>query len=207
MACVTLHGLGQGPDSWRAAAAAAEGIGPFYSPSLPRLPEGKAADYGSLFREVERYCGEIPGRFHLWGLSLGAVLALHYAAAHPDRVESLVLAAPQVRMPGKLLMVQNLLFRLMPQRAFAETGFSREGMMALTRSMMELDLSREAESLACPALILWGERDRANGRGARELARRIPGAVLRVIPRGGHELNREASPPFLEALGEFYARL
>ena len=55
--------------------------------------------YEGLYRGWEQNCQKLPGRLHLCGLSLGAVLALDYTIRHPQRVESLVLIAGQYRSP------------------------------------------------------------------------------------------------------------
>ena len=53
----------------------------------------------------------------------GGVLALNYAVDHPEKVQQLVLIAPQYKMTEKLLRFQNLLFRFMPDSMFQQMGF------------------------------------------------------------------------------------
>mgnify|MGYP000403449676 CR=1 FL=1 len=117
---IWLHGLGQGPESWQQ--------------TLDRLPQGEEhcpalfsltespVTYNSIYAGLCRYCDGLEGPLHLCGLSLGSVLGLHYAAEHPLRVASLALISPQYRMPRRLLALQDLLFRLMPERSFRELG-------------------------------------------------------------------------------------
>ena len=71
-----------------------------------------------LFRSDEK--------IDLCGLSLGGVLSLNYAIEYPHKINSLVLIAPQYKMPVNLLKVQNLLFRFMPKAAFQSTGFEKK---------------------------------------------------------------------------------
>ena len=49
------------------------------------------------------YCGDFSQSLNLCGLSLGAVLALNYAIDFPQRVNSLILIAPQYDMPKFLI--------------------------------------------------------------------------------------------------------
>ena len=41
-----------------------------------------------------------------------------YCPEHPDKVKALALIAAQYKMPEKLLKIQNMLFRLMPNSTF-----------------------------------------------------------------------------------------
>lgn len=191
---VFLHGLGQGPESW-AATVRAMGTQAL-CPSLSRwLEEG--ADYPHLYQGFAQYCDGLDGPLHLCGLSLGGILALQYAAQRPERMASLTLIGARYRMPKGLLRLQNALFSLMPERSFRGAGMGKRDMMALTRSMLELDLEEELKSLRCPVLILCGGRDRANRAAAVEMKARLPHGELVILPGAGHEANVDAP----EALG------
>lgn len=186
-----LHGLGQTASAW-------DGVvsnfpqGSCVCLPLSQLLTGESPTYDKLYKSVERACGNDPQPLRLCGLSLGAVLALEYAIRHPDSVSSMVLIAPQFKMPKTLLRLQNVLFRILPNAAFAGTGFRKSDFLALTRSMLHLDFTREAKKLSCPTLILYGERDRANRSACKKLADLIPGARLKCIPQAGHEINVDA---------------
>ena len=105
MPIVFLHGLGQKPEDW--------------NPVINRLPKGSQAlcpnlyalerdgeDYPALYGAFEQYCDGLEGLLDLCGLSLGGVLALQYAAEHPERVSSLALIGARASMPGGLLAIQ-----------------------------------------------------------------------------------------------------
>lgn len=97
------------------------------SPSTaPPFQSWAAGDprYPALLSALETALDSIPGPLHLCGLSLGGVLAMDYALRHPERVASLVLCGTPLTMPRNLLRLQDFLFRLMPERAFAGSGFS-----------------------------------------------------------------------------------
>ena len=139
-------------------------------------------------------------------MSLGAVLALHYALDHPDRVRALALAAPQIAMPRRLLAVQDLVFRLLPQGAFGGTGFSKADFRRLTASMAELDFRRQVPSLRCPVLVVCGAGDRANRRAAQELHSLLPTSALHLIQGAGHEVNRDAPQALAALLDAFFTQ-
>ena len=206
MNLLLLHGLGQGPGSWD---GVLDALGPDPGAACPDLFGlcGGAPDYPALYAVLEDYAGALPEPVLLCGLSLGAVLALDYAIRRPERVAGLVLVAPQYKMPRTLLRLQNAVFRIMPERAFAQTGLGKRDILRLTASMMDLDFRNGLARVDCPALILVGERDSANRKAARELAGLLPRATVREVPGAGHEVNVDAPRELAEALRGFWEKL
>ena len=206
MNLLLLHGLGQGPGSWD---GVLDALGPDPGAACPDLFGlcGGAPDYPALYAAFEDYAGALPEPVLLCGLSLGSVLALDYAIRRPERVAGLVLVAPQYKMPRALLRLQNAVFRLMPERAFAQTGMGKRDVLRLTASMMDLDLRDGLARVDCPALILVGEKDAANRTAARELAKLLPNTAFRIIPGAGHEVNVDAPRELAEALRGFWEKL
>ena len=140
MTWIFLHDLGQAPSAWQPVLRRLEPELTVHCPSLSELAAGDPR-YPALLSALETALDSIPGPLHLCGLSLGGVLAMDYALRHPERVASLVLCGTPLTMPRNLLRLQDFLFRLMPERAFAGSGFSREAMRQLAGSMAELDQS------------------------------------------------------------------
>ena len=206
MTQVYIHGLGQTPASWGPLLERLDAPPERVCPDLTELVSAGAAVYPALFRAFARYCDGLEGPLALCGLSLGGVLALHYAAQRPERMGALVLMAPQYRMPKRLLQFQNGLFRLMPPAMFREAGFTKSQFLQLCGSMADLDLSGALSRIVCPTLIFCGGRDRANRRASAELAGLLPGAELRIVEGAGHELNREVPDQLAPLLRDFYAR-
>ncbi len=206
MNLLLLHGLGQGPGSWD---GVLDALGPDPGAACPDLFGlcGGAPDYPALYTALEDYAGALPAPVLLCGLSLGAVLALDYAIRRPERVAGLVLVAPQYKMPRTLLRLQNAVFRIMPERAFAQTGLGKRDILRLTASMMDLDFRNGLARVDCPALILVGEKDAANRKAARELAGLLPRATVREVPGAGHEVNVDAPRELAEALRGFWEKL
>ena len=207
MKWIFLHGLGQGPESWTGCLDALSPDGDATCPDLFGLCGNAPLVYQNLYAAFEQYMEARPGPAGLCGLSLGAVLALDYAIRHPHKVGVLVLIAPQYKMPRTLLRMQNLVFRFMPERAFAQSGVGKEGLIRLTASMMPLDFRDGLARVSCPALILLGEKDAANRKAAKELVGLLSHGTLRVIPGAGHEVNLEAPRELAAAVRNFTAEI
>ena len=144
--------------------------------------------------------------FHICGLSLGGILALHYTLEHPEQVRTLVLIGTPHKVPGASFALQNTVFRFLPKSVFTSMAFDKRNTFALGSSMKNLDFSAWAGGIRCPALILCGEKDRANLPSARFLAQNIPGAKLQTIAHTGHVVNEENPQALAELLKDFYAR-
>ena len=200
---IFLHGLGQRAADWAEVTGALTRQEGVFCPDLFPLIAGKEAVYDSLYQAASACLDGAEEPLDLCGLSLGAVLALHYALDHPDRVRALALVCGQYRMPKKLLRLQSWLFRLMGEKSFQPMGLTKREVIALTRSMETLDFSQRLSQLEMPVLVVCGEADRANRGASEELAQRIPRAVLRLVPGAGHEVNRDA-PEALATLVESF---
>ncbi|SCJ46382.1 Lipase 1 precursor [uncultured Flavonifractor sp.] len=205
MPIVFLHGLGQKPEDWNPVVNRLAKGSQALCPNLYAL-ERDGEDYPALYGAFEQYCDGLEGPLDLCGLSLGGVLALQYAAEHPERVSSLALIGARASMPGSLLAIQNLMFRLMPAENFRKIGMEKQAVIKLCASMAELDLRPVLEQITCPALVLCGEKDRANRRAAEELGRMLPNGEVRLIAEGGHEANKDAPEALSVLLTDFYRR-
>lgn len=201
---IFVHGLGQSPAVWEKTILLLGSGEEAVCPDLSALVRGREAVYGNLYEAFSGFCGGFDGPISLCGLSLGGVLALHYAAAHPENVGSLVLIAAQYKMPKGLLRLQNALFRLTPKSMFRRTGFEKGDFLRLCSSMEELDFTSRLSGVTCPALILCGERDAANRKASAELAGILPNARLQELQGAGHEVNADAPEALAEALRGFY---
>ena len=161
MKYVFIHGLGQGPESWNAVLEGFDGEG--LCPDLFGLAGAERSSYGGLYRAFAAWCRN-QGAVCLCGLSLGGVLALHYALERPEQVRALALIGTQFAMPTGMLRLQNAVFRILPEGAFREMGLGKREAIALARSMETLDFRKDLGRISCPALVVCGTRDRANRR-------------------------------------------
>lgn len=146
------------------------------------------------------YCGGFSQSLNLCGLSLGAVLALNYAIDFPQRVNSLILIAPQYDMPKFLLKVQNLLFRFMPESQFAGIGLGKKDFITLTNSMADMDFTDRLQQVRCPVGVLCGEKDSVNQKAAVKLAEKLSNGKFRTIENAGHTVNTDNPRDLAEAI-------
>ena len=199
-----LHGLGQKPDSWNRAIKETKVSGSSISLSLAVMLEGKDITYKELYSAFSEVCDKEDEEIVLCGLSLGAVLALNYAIDHPDKIKALVLIAAQYKMPEKLLKFQNVLFRLMPNSMFKQTGFTKADVISLCGTMAELDFTESLHNVSCPVLIVCGEKDNANKKASKELACYLSKSSFYELLKTGHEVNIEAPEEMAMVLQKFY---
>lgn len=192
MIYVFIHGLGQTSSSWDKVIAHLPTDIQIYRPCLSALVKDKQITYQNLYKAFENECNRMEMPLCLCGISLGAILALQYTLNNPKKIKSLMLIAPQYKMPGLLLGIQNIVFRILPQAAFGSMGFSKRDMIALTTSMKKIDFASLLKEAICPAFIVCGQKDRANQNAARILAKTIPNAKLFFVENAGHEVNIDA---------------
>ena len=200
-----LHGLGQTSDSWNNVIKETEVANDSISLSLNDMLADKCATYdefySALIREFDKYDDIV-----LCGLSLGAVLALNYALDYPNKVKSLVLIAPQYKMPKMLLRLQNIMFKFMPASNFDSIGFKKEDFISLCASMAKLDFSHSLDKISCPVLVVCGEKDNVNKKAAKELVNHFKDAKYLELSNTGHEANVESSKELAIELDKFYTK-
>lgn len=206
MSYIFAHGLGQKAESWDKTTAALDLDGEVLCPELMPLMDGKESVYNNLYAAFSRYCNNVDDKLNLCGLSLGAVLALNFAIDNPQKVSSLVLIAPQDRMPGAVLALQNLMVRFMPKDVFSGMGFGKEEFIKMTSSMSRLNFRGQLGQVTCPTLVLCGEKDSANRQAAEKIAAGIADARLKYIEGSGHEVNVDAPGRLSDELAAFYSR-
>ena len=199
--------MGQTPASWEKTISYLENDKQILCPDLAEIIGGREVTYQNLYEAFSEVCDEIDGPIDLCGLSLGGVLALSYAVNHPKKINSLVLIAAQYKMPKKLLRFQNALFRFMPKSTFQQTGFEKKQFIQLCETMMELDLSESINKISCPALVVCGNRDRANKKASMDLAGILEHADIEIVEGSGHEINIDAPEKLAKVLQAFYDRI
>lgn len=198
-----LHGLGQKPNSWDRTIKETKVSDSSISLSFAEMLKGEKATYRELYAAFSEECDKEVEEIVLCGLSLGAVLALHYAIDHPDKVKALVLIAAQYKMPKKILKFQNMLFRLMPNSMFKQMGFSKADVISLCGTMAELNFGDSLHNVSCPVLIVCGEKDNANKKASKELDRYLSKSSFCEL-KAGHEVNIESPEELAIVLQRFY---
>ena len=198
------------------------------------LPEGHTTR--DMARDLKEAVEELGiSKASLVGVSMGGMIAQHFAADYPELVEKLVLVvtcgrenpillesleewvACAARGDHRALMDSNL------RRIYSENYYRKNKWMvpltgALTKPgsyerffiMAEACRSHNAwealPSIGAPTLVIGGERDLSlGGEASREIADRIPGAKLKMYPQWGHGLYEEAKD-FLPTLMAFLGK-
>lgn len=197
--------MGQTPVSWEKTISGLNSTTDIYCPNLCEMLKNKEVSYINLYSAFSKYCDKISGNINLCGLSLGSVIALQYAIEHPDKIDSLILIAAQYKMPKKLLAFQNIIFKFMPEKMFEEMGFGKKEFIALSKSMMHIDLSHKLKKIKCPVLLLCGERDNTNKKAAVGLSKELIDSKLMYIENSGHEVNNDNPEKLAEVINKFYA--
>ena len=127
MKYILLHGLGQSSESWSEVIKELNLEWDILCPDMAEWMAGKEPCYDTLYRELEHFCGQFAEPLCLCGLSLGAILAMDFAAGHAERVQSLVLIGAQYKMPRKLLKLQDIIFPFHAGAGVWGNGVSKDG--------------------------------------------------------------------------------
>lgn len=191
MKCIMLHGMGQNASSWDKTISCLPDDTQTVCPELSDFLTKGNFHYNQMYNAFCDYCNNFSEPFNLCGLSLGAVLALNYAMENPQKVNSLILIAPQYDMPKLLLKMQNIIFKFMPDSSFKSIGLKKNDFITLTNSMADINFSSGLNKVICPVLILCGKKDSVNRRAAVRLADRMLNAKFGVIENSGHEVNAD----------------
>lgn len=178
-------------------------------------------------------------RAHVFGISLGGMIAQHLAVRHPGRVDRLVLGAttmggrsrepvPRQAITAFLetarMSVAEQIRSTMPWVVDASTLARRpevvdewiaiaesepRNRLALLGQLLAAgfhDTTANLHRVRSPTLVITGDRDRLIPMGnSRQIAERIPGATLHVLPGAGHDFPTEQPEEVARLLDGFFA--
>ncbi|MGU3538809.1 3-oxoadipate enol-lactonase [Methylobacterium sp. A54F] len=169
------------------------------------------------------------GRAHVVGLSLGGMTAQALAAAHPERVDRLVLMATAAqlgpvsawneraataRRAGMAALAETILARWFTP-AFRETPAAQAvraqvlatppiGYARACEAIRDMDLRERIGGITAPTLIISGEQDPSTPPALGEaIHARIAGSAFEVLPGVAHMLNVEAADRVTPRLAAF----
>jgi 3-oxoadipate enol-lactonase len=173
------------------------------------------------------------GRIHLAGVSLGGLIAQHFAATHPEQVDRLVLIdttprytdemrsmwaerAAGARQSGSASLIEGLLKIWFTPAAIARNGAdvqyvrstiskcSGEGYALACEALAAADLRSQLAQIKAPTLVICGDDDIPSFLdAARLLASTIGGARLSWIPQARHASVLEQPGAGLKLIREF----
>ena len=195
----------------------------------PLTIEGLADDLGGLLDALGIE------KAHVVGLSLGGMTAQAFAVRFPQRAESLVLMATSAHLPPPEGWDQRAdLVRREGMQAIVDTVMARwftadtvalspeavkpvrdrflaidpEGYAACCLAIRDMDLRQQIGAIAAPTLVIAGEDDPATPLEMLEdIASRIRGAELTVVPEAAHLVAIEQPDAVNELLAAFLARV
>ena len=202
MKYILLHGMGQNASSWDKTISFLSNDIETVCPELSDFFTEGDCYYSKMYTAFCEYCNHFSKPINLCGLSLGAVLALHYAIDFPQRVKSLILIASQYDMPKFLLKVQNVLFKFMPESQFKDIGLTKKDFITLTNSLADMDFTSGLEKISCPVLVLCGEKDNVNKKASVKLVERLSRARFGMVDNAGHEVNMDNPKGLAKAIQE-----
>ena len=202
---ILIHGLGQNDTSWNMVSEKLEKNGiKVETPNLYSMIKDKSFDYNSLFNEFTDYFNSFDGKLNLCGLSLGGILALHYAKRFPNKVNSLILIGTPYKIPKFLFKVQGIIFHLMPKSTFEKIGCLKKDFITLVNSMSNLNIASDLDKIECRTLILCGEKDNQNMEGARLLNENIKNSEFKIIKKASHEVNIDNPDETSNMINDFW---
>jgi len=159
-------------------------------------------------------------RFHLMGTSFGGACALHFVAAHPDRVESLVLEAPakfrEASVHPSTLSPEEFVsaFRSHPERvphmSPPDPAFMERVWPTVERLMgdgADDGLLTRLADVPTRTLILFGRDDGIiNPINGRTLRRTLRNSSLQYVFDAAHDVQSDRPEAFVDVVGEFLDR-
>ncbi|MDA0661382.1 MAG: alpha/beta fold hydrolase [Proteobacteria bacterium] len=174
----------------------------------------------------------IAGPCHVVGIALGGGIGLGYAIAHPERVRRLVVTSPAIGRPTAELRERLLsraeLVEKEGMRAVVDVSLNRSfpedirravvrfpaywqrwltndpnGFAAINRMLAEMNLQPDLHRVACPTLVIGGEKDSILPPSVIEpIAAAIPGAVYQELDTG-HFMHVQTPELFLDSVLPF----
>ncbi len=204
---VFLHSAGLTPQMWQSQVEAVGTDVQVIAPWLAGLRPGRTAELSlanaavDVVAQLDRYGIE---KARLVGHQLGAMAALQVAVSEPDRVAGLVLSGALVS-PGRLaISMQKGLIRMLPNRALAESGATKDDLIRALDVIASADFGRRLAEVLVPVLVVAGTADPTLA-SARLLAQRLPDARLAELPGAGANPNLEQPGAYNQLLTDFLA--
>lgn len=136
-----LHGLGQNKESFD---KTIENINFKDIENIDLIPNNsKDLTFFDIVDMLENKIKGIKKPVIICGISLGAILAMELYFRNPQKIASLILIAPQYKIPKMLMNFQNLIFKIMPEKFFKKTKISKNNMISIASSIKNLDYRKK----------------------------------------------------------------
>lgn len=207
MVYILIHGLGQNETSWnQVESLLLQQKIKVRKVSLYQLLQNQDFTYENLFESFVQYCLQFQEKVSLCGLSLCGILAMDFAKAYPQHIQSLIVIGAPYKIPRLLFSIQNIIFHLMPQSTFKKMGIKKKDFISLVQSMAHMNLSKDLELIQCPTLLLCGEKDTHNKKGCQLLSKHIQESCFEIIEHASHEVNIDNPQLLTQKISSFYTK-
>jgi pimeloyl-ACP methyl ester carboxylesterase len=150
----------------------------------------------SLADLYDAVLGRLPARFDLVAKSMGGVLALRLALAHPGRVRRLVLVVTSGGVDARRLGGVDWRAAWRARNSAAPPWFVDD----------RTDVTDRLGSVGAPTLLVYGDADPISPVAVGEFLRdRLPRARLEIVPGGTHDLEVERADLVARLIGDHLA--
>ena len=205
MKILFLHGLGQTKEAWQPTIQELKNID---STCLEVISsKTKKQTFASISKNIEQSLQAKKEPIIICGLSLGSVLALDLYFKKPTKIAGLILIAPQYKMPTILIDLQNLIFKLIPQKFFTKLAISKKEMISLSSSMRLIDYRPKIKTIKCPVYIICGSKDWINKKASLSLHKLLPQSKFISILHAGHEINIDQPQKLAAVINKAYQEM
>ena len=237
-ALLLIHAMGADMSFWdgcraiwdahyRTVACDLRGAGHSPPPKGPLTPASHVGDLEALAEHLKL------DRLVVIGCAVGAMTAVHFAAAHPERVAALVLSNPGIRtrdaareplarraadvrrdgMDAAVPAIVNGAFAGCPDddvraRFVARFRVQDPALYAATiEGMLHADTTADLGKIRCPTLLVPGSMDRLLPPDhAEEIKQHLPSAELTVVEGGAHFIPYQRPAEFAALVENFLGR-
>lgn len=152
----------------------------------------------------------------LVGHSMGGIVSMATVLAHPERVAGLVLIGTasqcnekvarwyeKIAVAAEIDGTAGLARAIYGERSNKRVSGDAAGIARVTRTLKSLHddpLTPKLREIACPVLLLVGEKDPMGPKASEIIAAKLPDARLEVVPGCGHWVHTEEPDVTLRVL-------
>ncbi|MFC7398346.1 alpha/beta fold hydrolase [Chelatococcus sp. GCM10030263] len=233
-----IHAMGADSSFWdgcraiwdarfRTIACDLRGAGRSLRPAAAVTPASHVGDLEALVAHLG------PDRLVVVGCAVGAMTAVHYAAAHPERVAGLVLSNPGIRtreaarealaqraaavrrdgMEAAVPPIVDGAFAGCPddgvRARFVDRFRAQDPTLyaATIEGMLHADVTADLSEIRCPTLLVAGSMDRLlPPEHAEEIKAHLPSAELTIVEGGAHFIPYQRPAEFAGLVEGFMAQ-
>ena len=206
---IFIAGAGQNKTAWEGVAGMLpSGFTPHTFAATDLVPSGTDFSMQSCAQGLNAYMAENNiEQAVLCGLSLGAMICTEFAITYYEKVTALVLCGSQVRPNPLLMLLQNGIMKLLPEKLLGlPPELTKQQLLAILRASASVDFRESVKNINIPTLVVCGAKDKPNLPAANYLAEHIPTATLRIIPNAGHQVNIDNPNELQKVIVDFLSR-